>query len=80
MLLKLSQKFGFRSAKCAPVNWTGFDINCHLSLPPCELVQLSNSSQFVGTFSFHVGVYGIGYQARNSLHTATLHPNKFCHL
>ena len=22
------------------VNWTSFDINCHLSLPPCSLVQI----------------------------------------
>ena len=58
MLFKLSQEFGFRSAKCTPVNWTSLDINCHLSLPLCELVQLANSSQLVDTFSFHVGVYG----------------------
>ena len=47
MLCKLSQEFGVRSSKCTPVNGTSFDISCHLSLPPFELVQIENLSQLV---------------------------------
>ena len=71
MLFKWSQKFGFRSAKYTPVNGTSFDINCHLSLPPCELVQIANLSQLVDLQL----VYMVGYQTRNSLHTGTVKIN-----
>ena len=31
----------FRSGKCTSVNWTSFDISCHLSLPLCELAGVN---------------------------------------
>ena len=43
MLLKLSLEFGFKSGKCTPVNQTSFDTSRHLSISPCELVQITDS-------------------------------------
>ena len=47
-----------------------FDINCHLSLPPCELAQIANSCSW-WTFTFCVGVH-IGYEAKEDLHIGKL--------
>ena len=58
----------FRSGKCTPVNWTSFYVTGHLSLPPCELMEIVDS---VGRPSDVMWVY-TGYRARKCLHTGTV--------
>ena len=66
MLFETSYKFDFRLGKYIPVNWTNFDISCHLWLPPCELVQVEIHA--VGGSSDLMWVSTTGYQARGSTH------------
>ena len=63
-MLFMSQEFGCKSGKCTPVNWPSFDISCHLSLTPCQLVQIANSCNW-WTFRSRCDVY-TGHQARRS--------------
>ena len=56
-------------------------MNSHLSLAPCELVQIANSCS-QQTVGFFLGVRRVGCQARKGQHTWTvkIDQHKFCHL
>ena len=57
------------------MNWTSFFINCHISLPFCEMVQIANKCNW-WTFRFHMGVHIMHrlwlHQAKKVLHIGTV--------
>ena len=62
--LSCHKNFEFRSGKCTPVNCTGFDINCNFLSPPCELMEITNSTSW-WTFSFPMGVHQVIKQEKD---------------
>ena len=60
-MLFMSSEFGLISGKCTPVNNQVFDINCHLSISPCQVVQIENSYNWQ-TFRSECGCIHTGYK------------------
>ena len=76
MLLQLSKELGLRSGKDTLLDLTNIDINCHLSLTPCELAQIANACSWWAFTRFHVGVH----QAIKQQKVCTLEQLKFTHI